>query len=189
MPRLRKPPVAAAVIIFLLAYFVSLFFWIQVKNYYGYAVTLTASKLIAGLENVKLDGMESKGDIVQATFAPLTGNTGMLIDVPVETSTYTFNAPLTLAVMAGLYLFLRRRKRAYAEALAILAGVHLLYVFSLEIKVLTEILMNRGYETVNMTQIAVYQFLWGFTDNMVIRFEPFLIGFYTFLRFRRPAGE
>jgi hypothetical protein len=189
MPPLRKPSVVMAVAIFLLVYFFSLLVWIQAKNYYGYAVTLTASKVVSGLKDVKLDGLERKADIIQATFAPLTGDTGMLIDVPIQTSNYTFNVPLTLAVMAGLYLFLRRRKRAYAEALAILVGVHLLYVFSLEIKVLTEILMNRGFETVNVTQIAVYQFLWGFTDNMVIRFEPFLIGFYMFLRFRRPAVQ
>jgi hypothetical protein len=188
MPPLRKPSVAMAVVIFLLVYFFSLLVWIRAKNYYGYAVTLTASKVVSGFKGVKLEGLERMADVIQATFTPLTGNTGMLIDIPVQTSAYTFNAPLTFAVMGGLYLFVRRRKRAYAEALLILVGVHLLYVSSLEIKELTEILMNRGFETMSVRQIAIYQFLWGFTDNMVIRFEPFLIGFYMFLRFRRPAA-
>lgn len=185
----RKSSAAMAVAIFLIVYFISLLAWIQVKNYYGYAITLTASKIVSGVKDVKLDGMENRGDIIQATFAPLTGSTGMLIDIPIRTSDYTFNVPLTLAVMGSLFIFLRQRKRAYVEALLILFCVHLLYVYSFEIKELTEILMNRGFETVSRPRIAVYQFLWGFTDNMVIRFEPFLIGFYMFLRFRKPAAD
>lgn len=189
MPRLEKPSAVIAVVIFLLVYFLSLIGWIQVKNYYGYAITRVASGIVSGIKDVSLDEMERRGDVIQATFAPLTGNSGMLIDLPVETSNYTFNVPLTLAVMAGLYLFLIRRKRAYAEALLVLFGIHLLYVTSLEMKELTEILMNRGFETVSVSRIAIYQFVWGFTDNMVIRFEPFLIGLYMFLRFKRPAAE
>jgi hypothetical protein len=184
-----KPSAAIAVGIFLLVYFVGLLAWIQVKDYYGHGVTLTASWIVSGVKDVKLDGLERKGDVIMATFSPLSGNTGMLIDIPVTISNYTFNAPLTFAVMGGLFLFLRRRKRAYAEALLVLFGVHLLYVFSLEVKELTEVLMNRGFETVSMPRLVISQFLWGFTDNMVIRFEPFLIGFYMFLRFRRLAGE
>lgn len=189
MPQLRKPSVAVAVVIFLLVYFAGLFLWIRAKNYYGYGITFAASEIVTGIKDVKFDSIERKGDVVRATFAPVTGNTGMLIDIPVQTSNYTFNAPLTFAVMAGLYLFLRRRKKAYAEAILILLCVHLLYVFSFDMKELTEILMNRGFETVSRLQIAAYQFLWGFTDNMVIRFEPFLIGFYMFIRFRKPAAE
>lgn len=185
----RKHSVAAAVVIFLLVYFSGLFVWIKAKNYYGYAVSFTASKIATGLKDVKFDAIKKEGDVIRATFSPVTGNTGMLIDIPVVTSNYTFNVPLTFAVMAGLYLFLRRRKKAYAEALLILIGVHLLYVLSFDMRELTEILMNRGFETVSRFQIAMYQFLWGFIDNMVIRFEPFLIGFYMFIRFRKPAVE
>jgi hypothetical protein len=188
MPR-RKPSVVMAVVIFLVVYFLGLIVWIQAKNFYGYAVTLTASKIVTVLKDVKIDGIKRKGDTILVTFTPLTGNTGMLVDVPVVTSNYTFNAPLTFAVMAGLYLFLRRRKRAYAEALLMLFSVHLLFAFSLEMKELTDVMMNKGFETVSVPQIAIYQFLWGFTDNMVVRFEPFLIGLYMFLRFRRLAAE
>jgi hypothetical protein len=45
--------------------------------------------------------------------------------------------------------------------------------------------MSRGIEPMNKIKLAFYQFLWSFTDNMVIRFEPFLIGIYVFLRFRK----
>ena len=87
--------------------------------------------------------------------------------------------------MTALYLFIRRRRRAYAEAILILLAVHLLYVFSLELKTLTEILIQRGIAKESAPQLVLSQFLWSFTDNMVIRFEPFLIGFYMFMRFGR----
>lgn len=189
MQPVRKPSVVMAVAVFIVVYFSVLFIWIKAKNYYGYGITLTASEIVSGIKDVKLDDIKRLGDVTQPTFTPLTGNTGMLIDIPVDTSDYSFNVPLTFAVMGALYLFLRRRKRAYAEALLILICVHLLYVFSLEMKELTGILMNRGFETVSTSKIAIYQFLWGFTDNMVIRFEPFLIGCYMFIRFRKPAAE
>ena len=87
--------------------------------------------------------------------------------------------------MAALFLFISRRRRAYAEAVLILIGVHLLYVFSLELKTLTEVLIQNGIGKESAPQLFFGQFLWSFTDNMVIRFEPFLIGFYMFLRFGR----
>jgi hypothetical protein len=50
------------------------------------------------------------------------------------------------------------------------------------------VLMNMKLETVSNARKFVYDFLWSFTDNMVIRFEPFLIGFYLYVRFRN-AGK
>lgn len=173
-------------LVFLISYIVFLILWIQVKDYYGYAVTYVGSKLVMFVKDVKLEEMTEEGkDILQATFSPLRHNADILIDLPIKTSSYTFNAPLTLAIMAGLYPFLKRRRRAYAEALLILLGVHLLYVFSLEAENLTMIFIDRHLEPLSKPKIFLYQFLWQFTDNMVIRFEPFLIGFYMFLRFRK----
>ncbi|PXF52168.1 MAG: hypothetical protein C4B57_11350 [Deltaproteobacteria bacterium] len=59
-----------------------------------------------------------------------------------------------------------------------------LYVFSLEAKGLTEMFMHTGLEPMNKVKLAFYQFFWSFTNLMVIRFGPFLIGIYVFLRFR-----
>jgi hypothetical protein len=180
----RKAVILKTIIIFLISYLLFLIVWIQVKNYYGYVSTYIASKLVMLIQDVRLEGMERAGDTIQATFSPLRHD-NLLIDIPVKISSYTFNAPLTFAIMAAFYLFIRRRGRAYAEALLLLLIVHLLYIFSLEAKLLTEILRDRGIEAVSQLRIAVCQFLWSFTDNMVIRFEPFLIGFYMFLRFRK----
>src|SRR5512139_2318993 len=143
MSVLHKPHLLKAAGIFLSVYLVSLVLWIQVKDYYGYAMTLTASKLAAGLKSARLEEISRGKGIVQATFIH-SRDPDMLIDIPVNTSSYTFNAPLTFAIMGALYFVLKKRKRAYGEALAILVSVHFLYVFSLDTKELTEVFMDRG---------------------------------------------
>ena len=42
-------------------------------------------------------------------------------------------------------------------------------------------LSNQGFEKASSLTIFFWEFLWGFVDNMVVRFEPFLIGAYLFL--------
>ncbi len=180
-----KKKVFLAVGIFFVSYAMFLFVWIQVKDSYGAAITVTASKLLTVLRNVDYVEKTIFGDTVEATFTP-SAQREMLIDIPVRTSSYTFNAPLTFSFMAALFLFIRRRKRAYSEAVLILICVHLLYVFSLESKTLTEVLIQRGIGKESIPQLFFGQFMWSFTDNMVIRFEPFLIGLYMFIRFGKP---
>lgn len=183
----HKKIIFKAVCTFVISYLIFLILWIQVKDYYAKGILFTASKLIVGIKDVTFEEITGEKDIIQATFSPLRHGSNILIDIPVKTSSYTFNAPLTFAIMASLYLFIRKRGRAYAEALLILFFVHLLYVFSFEAKELTKVFIERGLEAVSKPHIFAYQFLWSFTDNMVIRFEPFLIGFYMFIRFRNKS--
>lgn len=86
--------------------------------------------------------------------------------------------------MVGLYPILRKRLRGYIEAVLILMTVHLIYITSLEAKELTYVFVLKGLESASSLKIILFEFLWGFTDNMMIRFEPFLIGAYLFLRFK-----
>jgi hypothetical protein len=181
---IHKGIVLKTVLTFFISYLLFLILWIEVKDCYGRGITFTASKLAAGIKNITFEEMTEERDVIQATFSPLGRGSNILIDIPVKTSSYTFNAPLTFAIMAAMHQFIKK-KRAYGEALLILLSVHLLYVFSLEAKVLTDVLVDRGLEKASNPRIFFYQFLWGFTDNMVIRFEPFLIGFYMFIRFRK----
>jgi len=183
--RLHKKVAARTVLVFLTAYFVSLLVWLPIKGGYGYVTTAIASKLAAGLTDAKVEEISTAKDVVQVTFTPLRKRSDMLVDIPVPTSSYTFNMPLTAGIMAALYPFIARKARAYSEALTMLFGVHLLFVFSLEAKELTEVFIRQGLVVSSIPRIAAYQFLWGFVDNMIIRFQPFLIGFYVFIRFGR----
>jgi len=185
MAKLSLNLILKTVLIFIISYFVFLLLWIQVKDYYGYGMTLTASRVIAGIKDLEIDAVDQDDERVQVTFTPYKINRDILIDIPVRTNTYTFNSPLTLAIMSSLFLFIRKRLRAYGEALLLLLIVHLLFITTFEMKELTTVLMNMKLQTVSQSRIFIYQFLWSFTDNMVIRFEPFLIGFYLFVRFRK----
>ncbi len=180
-----KGIIIRTVLIFFISYLIFLILWIQVKDHYGYAVTYIASNLVALIKEVRFEEMKKEKPVVLATFSPTRKMTDLLIDIPVKTSSYTFNAPLTFGIMAALFPFIRRKGRALPEALAILLGVHLLYVFSLEANSLTTVFIDRGLDVVSKPRLFAYQFLWQFTNNMVIRFEPFLIGFYMFIRFRK----
>jgi len=185
MAKLSLNQILKTVLIFIISYFVFLILWIQVKDYYGYGMTLTASRVIAGIKDLEIDAVDQNDERVQVTFTPYKSNRDILIDIPVKTNTYTFNSPLTLAIMSSLFLFIRKRLRAYAEAVILLLIVHLLFITTFEMKELTTVLMNMKLQTVSQSRIFIYEFLWSFTDNMVIRFEPFLIGFYLFVRFRK----
>ena len=181
-----KRIVLKTVVIFLGSYLIFLILWIQVKDYYGYTVTFITSELMPLIKDVHFEEMREEKGMIQATFSrPVKRQVDLLIDIPIKTSSYTFNAPLTFGIMAALFPFIRKRWKAYGEALFILFGVHLLYVFSLEANSLTTVFVERGLDAASKPRLLAYKFLWEFTNNMVIRFEPFLIGFYIFIRFRK----
>ncbi len=171
--------------VFIASYFVFLVLWIQVKDYYGQGLTTLASNIIASAKDLEIDAVDRNEERIQVTFSPYRINRAILIDIPVRTNTSTFNTPLTLAIMATLYPFMRKRLRAYAEAALLLLVVHMLFILTFELKELTTTLQNMKLSAVSNAQLFLYEFLWSFTDNMVIRFEPFLIGFYLFVRFRK----
>ena len=172
------------VLIFIGAYLIFLILWINVEDYYGYAITYSVSNMVMPIKDVMFESITRKGDKIEVVFCRYTYRGEIIAPILIKTSFYTFNVPLTCAILAAFHLFIKRKKRAYLEALLILLFVHALYVFSLEAKSLTEWFMSRGIDPMNKVKLAFYQFLWSFTDNMVIRFEPFLIGIYVFLRFR-----
>ncbi|HWR57642.1 MAG TPA: hypothetical protein VN328_02025 [Thermodesulfovibrionales bacterium] len=182
---LRRDLILRTVFIFLCSYLLFLVLWIQVKDYYGEGVVYITSRLVAIIKDVEFEELTRKGDFIQATFRPLRHKAGMLMDIPMNTSSYTFNAPLTFGIMAAFFPFITRRKRAYVEALGLLFGGHLLAVFSFETYNLTVAFVDRGFDPPSNARVSIYKFLWQFTENMVVKFEPFLIGFYMFIRFRR----
>jgi hypothetical protein len=188
MPERSKSLLLKAFLLFVAIYLVSLLLWIQVKDYYGMVVTYTVSHIMTLVKDVAYEGMTRDGNIIQTTFIPLRHKSQFALEIPVNTSSYTFNMPLTIAIISALGPFIVRKGRAYTEALVILFMVHLLYVFSLQAKELTDMFIRLGYEEMSRPRIFLYQFLWTFTDNMVIRFEPFLIGFYVYMRHRRKAS-
>lgn len=175
-----KSLILKALVIFVVAYLVSLGLWLGIKGYYGMAVTTVASHAITVFKNVKIVDIVRKKDIVAVGFIPDKYGVKILkttLDVPI--SNYTFNAPLTFAIMAAFFPFLKRW-RIYLEALLIMVAVHFLFVFSYEGQRLTAVLEAQGYEKSSTAAHVFWEFLWSFINNMVVRFEPFLIGAYLY---------
>jgi hypothetical protein len=185
----NKAVIAKTLVIFLTSYIAFAALWVQVKDPYGYTVTLIGSKFAAALKNAQLEDIVKGKDIIQTSFRPLTEKKGMLLPITIPTYVYTSNVPVTLAIMACFYLFIRRKICACTEALLILFSIHLLYVFSFEAMQLTYAFMKYGIEPPDKLKYTFYQFLWAFTDYLFVRFGAFFIGIYIYLKFIRPAGE
>jgi hypothetical protein len=176
-------------VIFLAAYVISAVLWIQVKDSYAYLVTFIASKFVAGLKDARLEVITISKDAINTSFRSLTGNQYMFFPVSITTYVYTSNVPMTVAILASLYFFIQRKTRAMTEALLMLFIIHLLYVFSYESLQLTIAFMTKRMEEFNPLKVTVYQFLWGFTEYMFVRFGPFFIGIYIYLRFQKNTPE
>lgn len=177
-----KSNIIKATIIFVVSFIVFLIPWLFfVNSYYGMVIAKIASYCISIVKDVEITEIVRNKDIITVGLIP--ANTGLsqviqtIIEIP--TSNYSFNVPLSLAIMSAFYPFIKS-KWIYLEALAILVFVHFLFVFSLEGQKLTLILAIHGYEDPSRVTQIFWEFLWGFVDNMVVRFEPFLIGAYLF---------
>ena len=196
MDKEKKKPLFRSVLlkaslIFVVSYIIFLLIWLGVKGYYGMAITTIASYAITLIKDVDIVSILRNKDIISVGFIPQKYGVTILkttIDVPI--SNYTFNAPLTFAIMAAFYPFVKR-KWIYLEALLILVVVHFLFVFSLEGEKLSGALETQGYAKGGTASQIFWEFLWGFINNMVVRFEPFLIGAYLFFFKNRtsPAKE
>ena len=127
--------IVSSIIIFLFTYIFVLVLWIQVKPYYGSVQAHVGSYLSAWTTGFQVTTIKQEKEITVITFsrAILTtrGLADLVVDLKIAVSHYSFNVPLTLALVAGLFPFFKWRKRFLAEALFILLFVHLLYIYSL----------------------------------------------------------
>ncbi|HUO76353.1 MAG TPA: hypothetical protein VMU21_02150 [Thermodesulfovibrionales bacterium] len=162
----------------------SLALWLQIKDQYDYTVMYVGSELVTAFKDLNCEGISWKGkDTIQATFRPLRISAEILIDVSIHPSAYTFNTPTTIGIMAALFPFIRRRRRAYIEALIIFFSLHVLTVFSLEAAQLARELVARRVDETG-GHISFNLFLRHIMGNLVTKSEPFLIGVYIYLRFK-----
>jgi hypothetical protein len=172
------------VITFFAAYIILSVLWLQVRDIYGYGTTFVGSKLAAGAKDARLEEITIGENVVTAGFSSMK-RADIYVDVPVNLSVYTTNVPLTLSLLFSLYTFIKRRMRAYSEAILILLMFHILYVFLFVILQLTNTFMMKGIEGTGLIRLSNYHFLWGLAEHASMSFAPFLIVVYIFVRFRR----
>jgi hypothetical protein len=183
IPSFRKK-IVLSLLGFIVFYAISLVFWLNVQDYYGRGILTIASHVSAKVKNVDFETIVTRKDGTQgARFYISRKGKGATIIFKFDVSQFTYNVPLTFGIMAALSLFISRHVKAYAESLIMLFTIHLFYVFTSEAGRITYILAQNRLEAVSEFGQFVWQYAWGFLDAMVIRFEPFLIGFYLIVRF------
>jgi len=183
----RKPfsrKLLFSLLIFAVSFVLTLVLWIAIQNTYGKAVLQVASHVAAKVENVDFEMIKEKENgQLGAQFFLFRRGKGFSTIINFDFSLFTFNAPLTLAVMAALSLFIKNHIRAYAQGLLILIAIHFFYVFTSEAGRISYLLAQNKMESASEFGLFLWQYIWGFIDAMLVRFEPFLIGSYLFIRF------
>jgi hypothetical protein len=182
---ITEHPILRAVVVFCVSYAILSVLWFQVRGIYGYGVSLIASKVVAEMKDARIEEITGGRNVITLTFGSIQRGQSILVDVPVKLFAFAFNVPIIIAMLFSLYPFLKRRRRAYAEALIILVLIHILYVFALGMFQLTETFMIRGIEAKSVSRLSIYEFLWAVTSYASVSFVPFLIVIYTLIRFRK----
>lgn len=181
-----KNKILFSILIFVISYPAFLFVWINIKPYYGSGMTRLGTHLAAFTmdSTVKETVVDREDDRVSFVRSFYSGNdlADLVVDLTLSVSKYSFNVPLSLALIASLFPIFRWRKRSLIEALLILLFIHLLYIYSFCCLQLYYAFLKAGikYKTTGMQ--LFWEFIWGFTDNMVIRFEPFLLTIYLWFK-------
>jgi len=182
----QRNRVICGISVFFITYSVVLILWIQVKPYYGNTLTHVGSRLAAWSAGFRVETVHHGKEVATITFAytVLTkhGMGDILLDVKIAVSQYSFNVPLTFALVAGLFPFFRWRVRSLIEACFILLFIHLLCIYFFCSLQLFYHLAQAGIKTPSKPLQFFLQFMWAFADNMVIRFEPFLVAVYLWFR-------
>ena len=181
---MTKKKILLSFLIFIISYVFFLLLWLQVKDAYGNAITTIASNMAAFVKGLEFKGLSKEKEKVRAVFI-YRGEKRWKIGVGFkDNSIYAVNTPLTLAIMGGLFLFIKRKRRAYVEAMIILFLIHVLYVFIIEVSDLSSVMVYEGFKKAKgLNNPGLWQPFLIFIEEVVLWFAPFLIGTYLYLRF------
>jgi hypothetical protein len=192
-----------AAALFLVSYGVFVAVWIKAGGCYGLAVASAGGYLVSYVKDVEVVSVKAENGAVTIEFVPARSLPGPESKLTLPTSSYTFNVPVTFAILAALYPSLRKLSRKNAEtkknktltvafllisAIAILLFIHLFYVFTFYGDKISTGLIEQGYKTHGYETVERQRaFLWhlGFfiSESFLIRFEPFIVGFYAYARY------
>ncbi len=189
--RLRNK-ILLAVLTFLVVYVFSLILWIQVKPYYGYILTQVGARPAGWTTGLRVESVGVEKKAISVSFAgPVVTKKGleeMVADFKLDVSRFTYNVPLTVALVAGLFPFFRWQKRYLFEIILILLFVHLLFIYLFCTQQLFYGFWKSGLRAhSSAVQQFFLEFMWTFTQNLVIPFEPFLVAVYLWLRGREDS--
>lgn len=182
---LQKPILKNALkflVIFIVSLPLFIFLWSNIKDPYGYLLTKTSSILVTKSKTVRLLKLESKGDENSVFYYPdrFGVKPTIAVEVSLKTSHYTYNLPISLALICAFFPFIKKKKRRYIEVLFLLILIHFIYVYIYQIGELNIVLAERGYEKSSSFKSFFSDFFVDYYRSLVLRFEPVLVGIYLF---------
>ncbi len=189
-----KGKVITALIIFLAVYAVALTVWLKVKIPYGHLIDSIGAHLASislDMDFTRLEPASNGEELISVRRAVVTvrGIADLTVDQKIIIDNYSFNMPLTAALMASFFWFFRWKWYTFAEGAVLITAGHLLYVYSYLMLNFKTALIQMGAEPATWASPLVWQFLWSFADNLVIRFEPFLVIVVLWLANRRGESK
>ncbi len=172
--------------VFFISYLALLLLWVQAKPYYGNFLAHVGAQLSAWTTGSRLAAVRQESEIAEISFLHYAttrdGSGDVMLKVRISVSNYSFNVPLTFALIAGLLMVFHWRAGSILESCLILMAIHLAYIyFYCTLQIFYQLAMGHVMAPAKWVQFLL-QFLWSFTDNLIIRFEPFLIAVYLWLR-------
>lgn len=166
-------------LIFFSSYLLFYFLWLEVKDYYGLAFTWTASYLFAFFNDASFEALTRDSDIIRAFFRPFGTFQNRFFGIEVHVPEFTNSIPVTFAIMAAAYPFLKR-KGMFFYALTVFFAIDVLWVFFRECEGLSPYLANFRFEEASAFFLLSSQY--------AIMSMPFFTGFYMVLLIKQ-RGE
>lgn len=178
--------IALSILLFLTCFCLFLIVWIRIAPYYGHLLLNAGPRLSAWSMGVRIEEIRYEGEDGVVTFVrPVYTKGGLaeaVLDIRLSSSGYSFNAPLTFALVVGLLPFFRWQRRSFLEVVVILCLVHLLCIyFACSLQILYNLSSFGGGKPAGFMHF-VLELCWTFCDKLLIRFEPFLVVVYLWLR-------
>jgi len=181
-----KNRLVLAILAFLATYVLMVFLWLYLKAFYGAVVTNVAAHLAALVTGSLVDSISIYDEKAVCNFLyqalTVRGPANLHFDAVLHVSQYSYNVPLTVAIVASLLPLIKWRIRFVVEALFLVFFIHLLYVFFYCVLQIYYALVSAGIKRPWKPEQFFWEFSWTFINAMVIRFEPFLIGVFLWFR-------
>ncbi len=109
--KLSKKDIFISLLIFAVSYAFFLFLWLQMKEGYAKGLTYMVSHFTAFAKDIDFKGVNAQKEKTKAVFQIERGRKALTVGVDLAaTSKYTFNAPLTLAIMSALFFFIQSKR-------------------------------------------------------------------------------
>jgi hypothetical protein len=172
-----------AALLFVIAYPLCLLLWLPVTDYYAAGLSYGGARLMPSFQEVSFNGLEIKKDntVVKFDFHVYGCriNSGL---VTLSTSHYVFTVPLIMALLIALGPFLNRKPGPASIVVGLMAGTHFLHVVMFQNNEINRALIAEGFATGGAIWIYLRQYLFDFVEFLVLKFLPFLLGFYLLVK-------